>query len=196
MLILSHDQRTDFMLRTAQPFLQGPRVLDVGSGRCRLEQRLAQTLPGLDVTSTDLQIKPNRDGYRPRFVAADGACLPFAARAFETAHLGFMLHHVPDPLRILREVARVTAGRILIWEDTPEPGMERALVEFSDSLLNRDFGRNPHQNRRHADWLREFERLGLRLLHEQRSWMLVFGVPMVSSFFALELPEGHRRPAP
>jgi len=65
----------------------------------------------------------------PNFVQADAHYLPFANDAFDTAVLGDILEHSPDPLKMLREAGRV-AYRVVITvpEETrlPSPGQHIA----------------------------------------------------------------------
>jgi SAM-dependent methyltransferase len=52
----------------------------------------------------------------PRRVLADAARLPFRDGAFALAVEGNLLHHVRDPVAVLKEMARVSAGRVAAVE--------------------------------------------------------------------------------
>ncbi len=51
-------------------------------------------------------------------VVADGQALPFADRTFAAVYLVYVLHHVPDQLRLLIECQRVLrdGGRLILVE--------------------------------------------------------------------------------
>jgi SAM-dependent methyltransferase len=66
---------------------------------------------GLDLSTPMLGEAARRDGAS--FVRADASALPFAARTFDVALLITTLEFLPDPVRALREAARVV-GRGLI----------------------------------------------------------------------------------
>lgn len=85
------------------PELSGP-VLDVGCGEGRLASRLRRDVSwiGVDASATQLAANP----YRP-VAGADMRRLPFRDNSFaEVAHL-WCLYHVEDPVRAIREAARV-----------------------------------------------------------------------------------------
>jgi SAM-dependent methyltransferase len=69
-----------------------------------------------------------------RFVAADGAALPFAQASFDHVMVRDVLHHVPDPAALLDECRRVLVpgGRL----DVLEPSRYNPLI-FMHALTNR-----------------------------------------------------------
>jgi ubiquinone/menaquinone biosynthesis C-methylase UbiE len=88
---------------------QGP-VLDLGSGTGHTSARVEREL-GLEVITADVS-DIHLVGPAPVLIA-DGA-LPFANETFSAALLCFMLHYPRDPSAVLREVARVTRGPIIL----------------------------------------------------------------------------------
>ena len=88
---------------------QGP-VLDLGSGTghtsARVERELKLEVVTADVSDIHL-VGP------PPVLIADGS-LPFAEGTFSAALLVFMLHYPSDPRGLLKEVARVTRGPIIL----------------------------------------------------------------------------------
>jgi demethylmenaquinone methyltransferase/2-methoxy-6-polyprenyl-1,4-benzoquinol methylase len=102
-----------------------PRVLDLCTGTGDLA--LAFAARGSDVVGTDFCPEMLILGERKRrraastrvcFLAADALLLPFPAAVFDVASVGFGIRNVADPLRCLREMARVVrpGGRVLVLE--------------------------------------------------------------------------------
>jgi len=66
----------------------------------------------------------------PNFVRADAHNLPFGDLSFDTAILGDMLEHVPDPARVLSEAARVARTIVVtIYEEwrLPQEGLNLGI---------------------------------------------------------------------
>jgi len=107
------------------------RVLEVGCGRGEFAARLVSH--GLDTVAVD-QSEHMVDLTRARGVdarVADVQDLPFAADAFDVAVANFMLYHVPDVGRALRELARVAPTLVATTNG------RRQLVEMW-TLVGRD----------------------------------------------------------
>ena len=88
---------------------EGP-VLDLGSGTGHNSARVEQQL-GLEVITAD--VSDLHLVGRPPVLITDGV-LPFAEDTFSAAMLCFMLHYPSDPRGVLKEVARVTRGPIIL----------------------------------------------------------------------------------
>ena len=91
----------------------GDRVLEVGCGRGYLAERLAARH---QVTACDVALAPGLTAAHPAitFIETPAEQLPFADRAFDTVISTHMLEHVRDLPRVLAELRRVTAKRLLI----------------------------------------------------------------------------------
>jgi ubiquinone/menaquinone biosynthesis C-methylase UbiE len=87
----------------------GP-VLDVGSGTGHLSVYLEQTM-GLKMVPADVT-DMHVVGRPPTLIGDD--VLPFETGTFSAALLCFMLAYPPHPVALLREVARVTYGPIIV----------------------------------------------------------------------------------
>ena len=88
---------------------EGP-LLDLGSGTGHLAARLEREL-GLEVVTAD--VSDLHVVGRPPVLIADGV-LPFEEGTFSAALLFFMLAYPNDPAGLLKEVARVTHGPIIL----------------------------------------------------------------------------------
>jgi demethylmenaquinone methyltransferase/2-methoxy-6-polyprenyl-1,4-benzoquinol methylase len=95
----------------------GDRVLDsaTGTGDLAVEFRRA----GARVTGADFCLEMMQASRaRESFVAADALLLPFRDGEFDVASIAFGIRNVDDPLRCLREMARVVkpGGRVVVLE--------------------------------------------------------------------------------
>jgi len=95
------------------------RVLDAGAG----EGRYAAYFPNQRYAGVDLAVGDAQWDYTGIDALADLARLPFADRTFDAALNIVTLEHVPEPLEVLREIARVLrpGGTLLLvapqqWE--------------------------------------------------------------------------------
>ena len=124
------------------------RVLDVASGTGDLAIAIARRFPkavvrGVD-TSTAMTVigrgKVERAGLADRVTLASGDAheLGFADRTFDAAAIAFGIRNVPDRVRALREMARVTrpGGRVAVLElSEPVSGPLAVLARFHIGVL-------------------------------------------------------------
>jgi len=89
-------------------------VLDVGAGTGHLGEAFRRR--GHPVTAIDLTRAMLARNPASRRLVADGARLPFADAAFPLVIEASVLHHVADPVAVLREMARVSAGPVVAVE--------------------------------------------------------------------------------
>jgi ubiquinone/menaquinone biosynthesis C-methylase UbiE len=111
-------------------------VLDVGTGLASLPLELIRRRPDLSIVGLDLspaivlaaRDRVRRAGLHRRVHVrkAHGRRIPFARGSFDLVISDSFLHHLPDPVPVLDEMARVLAprGRILI-RDFRRPGPSR-----------------------------------------------------------------------
>lgn len=139
---------TDYMRPHAPESLRGKRVLDVGAGSGRHSFHAA--LAGAQVTAVDLgaSIDVARSNLPDSVltVQADAEALPFAPGSFDVVMSIGVLHHLPDPERALRSIARYArpGGHVhvyLYW--VPERRWHRAALKLV-TALRRVTVRLPH----------------------------------------------------
>ena len=135
-------------------------VLDVGSGRGYIAKEISksgikvQCLDVKDLNLTDLPLK-----------IYDGKKIPFRAKSFDTVLVCYVLHHVDNPISLLKECARVAKKRIIIFEDNADSLLTKPL----DILFNRLHGVDTPLNFRNiSQWIKEFKKLGLKIIKIKR----------------------------
>lgn len=140
---------TDYMQPHAPKDLAGKEVLDVGAGSGRHSFHAAQS--GAKVVAIDLgeSIDVARRNLPASVltVQADAEALPFAPGSFDLVMSIGVLHHLPDPGRALRSVARYAraGGHVhvyLYW--VPEVRWHRRVLGFV-SVARRLSTRIPHR---------------------------------------------------
>jgi ubiquinone/menaquinone biosynthesis C-methylase UbiE len=136
-------------------------VLDVGTGTAQIPIELCRQHPGTAVTAIDAaahmlavgRLNVERAGLSKRIglERCDAKRMPFADGAFGAVISNSIVHHIPEPIAVLREMARVLApGGWLFVRDLLRPADEaalRALVELHTA------GANEHQRQMFADSL-------------------------------------------
>src|SRR6516164_7054235 len=122
----------------------GSRVLEVGSGLGILAADVAAAASRVEVTGVELSAEqlaaaPLRPGVT--FTQGDANALDFPDASFDLVYARYLLEHVADPERVLREMRRVTrpGGRVAVCEndvsllrfDPPCPTFDRAWEAFT-----------------------------------------------------------------
>src|SRR5207245_3795535 len=82
--------------------------------------------------------KAARAGLRVRFEVADALALPYPDGSFDVASIAFGIRNVDDPVRCLREMARVVrpGGRVVVLEFGQPTGAFGALFRaYSRSVM-------------------------------------------------------------
>ena len=158
-----HKKRTARLAAEIEPYLgTGDRILDIGSGSGHIARRLKEM--GYAVTALDIVDKSMFEDVRP--VRYDGKTIPFADDSFDIAFLVTVLHHVTDPVALLRETKRV-ARRIVVIEDLYRGVLQKYLTYAMDSILNREFIGHPHSNKSKEEWEEAFRALGLTIVDQR-----------------------------
>ncbi len=110
----------------------GAKVLEVGGGTGSFLSSftgMAVIAVDLDLTMEMLEEGRRRDD-RLVPVQGDGTFLPFRSRVFDLVASVQMLHHVPEPLPLLKEMRRVLHedGRVMLIDQVAEESYEKASV--------------------------------------------------------------------
>ena len=119
-------------------------ALDVGCGPGIDVAEMARLMPegahvsGVDISETMIaEARRRTDSLGPRVSlrTGDAADLPYSDQAFDACRAATVLQHVPDPARVIQEMARVTrpGGRVGVLEFD----QETAFVDHPDSETTR-----------------------------------------------------------
>ena len=112
------------------------RLLDIACGTGWASPAAAQT--GASVVGIDLSPEMIRQAVEKaagihglRFALADAEDMPFEDRAFSAILCTNAFHHYPDPVRAIREMARLLApgGRLVIGDASADETMAR-IADF------------------------------------------------------------------
>lgn len=107
-------------------------VLEVGAGTgnfLSLFERAAGRLVGVDLTAAMLH-EARRQWPDMELILADAACLPIATSSVELVATAQTLHHIWEPLPVLKEMRRVMApeGKVLIVDQVATERYEEAVM--------------------------------------------------------------------
>ena len=127
-------------LETRLGEIRGGRVLDVATGDGEFVALLAghlqdyETIVGVDIDQNLLsEARRNLSSRRIRFRVADAMKLPFRDGSFDMVTMSDALHHLVDPDRGLREMARVLKpGGILLLQEMVSDGLTEAQQTIAE----------------------------------------------------------------
>ena len=146
----------------------GAKVLEVGAGTGNFLQLFAGPagqLLGVDLTPAMLS-KARESFPEMDLMVGDGARLPLSSRSVDLATTAQTLHHIWEPLPVIKELHRVTAekGRVLIVDQVGTERYEEVLA-----MNQLDVMRDPsHASSRPPSALRTLMRVsGLRIVEER-----------------------------
>jgi ubiquinone/menaquinone biosynthesis C-methylase UbiE len=140
---------------------RGP-LLDVGTGTAQIPIELCRQHPTAEVVAVDLaehMLAVGRENVRRaglegrvRLQRCDAKGLPFAGGSFGGIISNSIVHHIPEPRRVIEEMVRVTAaGGLLFVRDLLRPADDGAVAALVDQYAA---GANDHQRQMFADSLR------------------------------------------
>lgn len=138
------------------------RMLDLGAGTARIPILIAKRLKQARMVAVDLSkemlklgrvnVKRARVEKRVRLQCCDAKCLPYRDGSFAMVISNSIIHHIPKPLGVFQEIARVAApGAGLFIKDLLRPDSLRVWR----TLVERYAGDcNAYQRKLFADSLR------------------------------------------
>ena len=146
----------------------GATVAEVGAGTgnfLQLFSEVAESLVAIDVTPAMLQ-EAHKRFPQMTLVVADGARLPFRSRSIDLVTCAQMLHHVFEPLPLVKELRRVSAGRVLVVDQVVPDNYEQA--RFMNEL---EIVRDPSHaaSRSMSDFRVLLQAAGLEILDQKLS---------------------------
>lgn len=136
-------RRTAVRLSGAKP---GDSILDCATGTGDLalvfKRKVGASgrVVGTDFCPEMLQSAPakaEREGLPVEFQVADAMALPFADATFDVASIAFGIRNVDDPVKCLKEMARVVkpGGRVVVLEFGQPQGVFGALFRFYSKTI-------------------------------------------------------------
>ncbi len=157
------------------------RVLDLGGGwgfyAEPLKRRGHESLV-LDVVNPGYQKAP--------VLLYDGSRIPFPDGSFDVTILVTMLHHVPDPEALFREVRRVTRQKVVVVEDLYHHAAGRCWTICRDRILNVEFMSHPHQFRTDIGWREFFRGAGFKVSSFKSFYTWLVGLRILQGAYVLE----------
>jgi SAM-dependent methyltransferase len=165
-MITSYRPRILERLRATVARLDVSRVLDFGCGDGYFSAEIARLPKVAHVVPVDVVARPGS------FVQAqlyDGARLPFDDRSFALSYAIDVLHHCPDPIAAIDDMARCSSRYLLIKDHTYHTVGGKYLLAVLDELGNRRFGiPSPYRYQRDWQWVEHIEARGwkrVELIH-------------------------------
>lgn len=136
-------------------------ILDLGTGTALIPIELCSRLPGCRVMAADAAVSMLElarynievHGLTSRIELAhvDAKQLGFAAEMFDLVMSNSIIHHIPEPIHVLKEAVRVTRpGGRLFFRDLLRPPDEATLQNLVETYTP---GANDHQRKMFADSL-------------------------------------------
>jgi ubiquinone/menaquinone biosynthesis C-methylase UbiE len=161
----------------------GNPILDVGAGTAQIPIELCRQSSAAQVVAIDLaeeMLKVGRENVRAaglesrlRLERVDAKHMPYPDGKFAAVISNSIIHHIPDPRRVLAEMVRVLQpGGVLFVRDLLRPN-DAAILQHLVTL--HAAGANEHQKRMFAESLN-----AALTLDEVRSLILPFGFDVES----------------
>lgn len=160
---------------------RGSRILDLGGGwgfyAEPLKKRGHESLV-LDVVNPGYQKAP--------VMLYDGVRIPFPDQSFDVTILMTMLHHVPDPQALFKEVQRVTRYKVVVVEDLYHHAAGRFWTLCRDRFLNVEFLEHPHQFRKDGEWREFFKEAGFEVRSFKSFYTWLMGLRVLNGIYVLQ----------
>ena len=118
----------------------GDRVLDVGCGYGALGRAIMDSPlcpKGIDVRGLE---RVKRGGEAIPVEAYDGVTIPYADGSFDVVILADVLHHEPDPHRLISECARVSRRLLVVKDHKVEGFLAQQRIALLDWAANAPYG--------------------------------------------------------
>jgi len=142
--------------------LEAPEILDFGAGDGYFASHIG-ALPGVRRLCPVDVVQREHSLVVPQLY--DGRRLPFDDASFDLAYAVDVLHHCPDPLHAIDDMARCSRRFLLIKDHTYRSALGRWTLAVLDELGNRRFGiPSPYLYQKGWSWVEHIEARGWRRL--------------------------------
>ena len=129
------------LVRRITPHLrENDRVLDVGCGNGTLGRAIMDSPlapKGIDVRGLE---RVKRGGEAIPVEAYDGVTIPHTDRSFDVVILADVLHHEPDPHRLIAECVRVSRRLLVVKDHKVEGPLAQQRISLLDWAANAPYG--------------------------------------------------------
>ncbi|MGD9107977.1 MAG: methyltransferase domain-containing protein [Gammaproteobacteria bacterium] len=143
------EPKVDFVVSSINDFFKsyehGVSLLDVGCGNGYFSYWFSKS--GFDVAAMDFSLNMLRQAKIDVKICGDANFLPFPDKSFDVVFCSNLLHHILDPLKVVKEMARVSRKIVVLSEPNKfNPLMflfglvkrsERGLLRFSRKYFAR-----------------------------------------------------------
>jgi SAM-dependent methyltransferase len=134
-------------------------ILDVGCGDGAITRSLADISPGCRFEGIDVLLRPETNISVKMF---DGVSIPYDDNSFDAILLIDVLHHIQNPLRILKEAKRVTRKTIIIKDHVLHGLLAEKMLCFMDDIGNLKYDIVlPYNYFTMDEWQNTFQDVGL-----------------------------------
>jgi len=153
----------EFVARALELAPPTGRVLDIGTGPADIAILLARRAPGLKIVAIDLgqhmlamareNVRRAGLGERVEILEADAKATGLPALSFDMVVSNSLVHHIPEPAALFREVARVAAPRAALFiKDLHRPETEAELNQLVNTHASgcTDYQRKAFRDSLHA----------------------------------------------
>jgi len=154
-----YSRRMDMLSDIASMNLDdGEKILDIGCGDGKIDKLLMQK-KDVDISGVDVLVREKT--YIP-VQKYDGKVLPYDNSTFDTVMFIDVLHHIENPIDILREAKRVVRKKIIIKDHLLKGAFAYSTLKFMDYIGNHHYGVNlPFNYLKEEEWNSCFSEVGL-----------------------------------
>ncbi len=147
-----------------QFIIKKSRILDIGCGSAIIANTF-QNFFETEVIGVDVV---DRRIFPIAFSLINGKKLPFPENSFDNILIAYTLHHSKDFVALLKEVIRVSRGKIFIYEDLPEGFLSKLACQIHSFSFDKLFGnKNKTVFKTEEEWLEIFKTLNLNLIFDK-----------------------------
>jgi ubiquinone/menaquinone biosynthesis C-methylase UbiE len=134
-------------------------VLDVGCGDGLIDHLIQSERPDVKIEGIDVMVRP---GTHIPVAAFDGRVIPHAAQSFDIVMFVDVLHHMNDPMILLREAVRVARRAVIIKDHLGDTRLDRWILRGMDWVGNACHGVVlPYNYWPSKQWEKSFAELGM-----------------------------------
>jgi len=136
-------------------------VLDVGCGDGLIARLIRHRRPDLELLGIDVLVRPKSFIPVAQF---DGKALPYDDASFDCVMFVDVLHHMVDPMTLLREAVRVARKSIIIKDHARDGLLGGLTLRVMDKIGNQRHGvLLPYNYWTTEQWVGAWDQLGLQM---------------------------------